>query len=99
MIRQTMVTSGGRYIVNRSQLASNWRLIDLLTDRYDRLRQSCIKFQRAPLALIATCAICDERTESDSIHYMTRQPQHREGCAADMPIKVDYIPTSLGEPS
>ena len=46
----------------------------------EKVWEQAIKFDRMPLALIATCALCGERTESFSLRRMDPPPRHRPGC-------------------
>jgi hypothetical protein len=46
----------------------------------ERVYEQAIKFDRLPLALIAVCALCGERTESFSLHRMDPPVRHKPGC-------------------
>lgn len=52
---------------------------------YDRVYASAISYRRQPLALIATCVLCDERTESMSLHKMDPTPRHKPECPLATP--------------
>jgi hypothetical protein len=49
----------------------------------ERVEKQAIKFDRRPLALIATCVLCGESTESFSLHRMDPSPRHAKGCVLD----------------
>lgn len=62
-------------------LVHPWPHGELLMDAVlDRVAEQAIKMDRLPLALIATCALCGERTESFSLHRMDPAPRHAKGC-------------------
>jgi len=58
----------------------------------DKVAKQAIKFDRRPLALIAECALCGERTDSFSLRRTDPEPRHAVGC-----VLYGYSTPSGGE--